>query len=703
MQINKKIYSTLIISLLTLSMIAIAIPMVSALDGPPALFATPFGPGVPTTVKTTGNVGDRISVLANATDGTPAAAFTTVTAYWDSLSGIMLGTTSADVNGHYRIDVVIPSAVTGAHFIIVKDSGDANYTTFTVEPKVTAATVPPAPGPVRVLPGDSLTVTGHGYAAGDEMTLSLVADGLNTVAITTPVVETNSTGSFTATIVIPAIAVANYSLYNVTAADEVPSTAVFEISIDYYMILAPNSGPTGITTIISGRIPASKAYEIRFNAAPIATGTSSATGDYSESYTIPSVLSTGQYQVMIVWDTSLNRTANFTVNAPPTITLGATAGVAGTVVTIDGSTFSKYATITLYFGTTVVNSTATDSRFGPTNAFTGNFAEEFVVPALAPGVYAVKVVDQYGASTQPIYTFTINPTPVTTVALNGATYSQGDALSFTFYTTETSILGGPACVIRSPAGIVFWSTKITDWTLTTIGVTQRALYQDQLFSGSQAVLPADAPLGTWNWTITYTPVSTGLSTKATGLFTVTAPATLDSIMTKLDDVQGNITDAITTSEGVIIDSLDGLDAQLTSISSNVASISTTVGTINTAVSNLNIGTLGSDVMAIADDVATIITDLGTLTANVDDIGLEVTEINDGVATIETDLGTLSGTVTSIDDGVATIETEVGTVKADVQGLSEVDMTPVWIAVVLSLIAAIAAVFAVITIRSKIAG
>ncbi|PVX23637.1 MAG: hypothetical protein CW691_10110, partial [Candidatus Bathyarchaeum sp.] len=685
MQINKKIYSTLIISLLALSMIAVAIPMVSAIAGPPALFATPAF-GTPVTEVTGGPVGSRVSIIANSTHGTPAAPFTLVTAYWDSLTGKVLGTVSADVNGYFRIDAVIPSAITGDHYVIVKDSGDAAYAVYTVVPIVTAASVPPVPGPVRVLPGDSLTVTGHGYAPGDEMTITLVATGsvTNTVTITTPVVETNSTGSFTATIVIPAIAAANYSTYDVTAEDEAAGSDTFEINIDYYIILTPNGGPTGITTVIAGRIPASKAYEVRFNAAPIATGTSSATGTYSESYAIPSVLSTGTYEVMIVWDTSINRTADFEVTAPPTITLGATTGVAGTVVTINGFTFSRYATITLYFGTTVVNSTAMDSRFGPTSAATGNFAEEFVVPALTPGVYAVKVVDQYGATTQPIYTFVITPTPVTTVALNGAAYMQGDALSFTFRTTETSITAGPVCVIRSPAGVVYWSGAA--WTLTTSGVTMSVLYQDQLFNGNPAVLPADAPLGAWNWTITYTPISTGVSTKATGVFSVSAPATLDAIMTKLDDVQGNITEAITTSEGVIINNLNGLDAKLTSITNSIASISTTVGTINTAVSNLNIGTLGSDVMEIAGDVATIQTSLGALTADLDAIGLEVTDISGTVATIETDLGTLSGTVTSIDDGVATIETEVGTVKADVQGLSEVDMTPVWIAVVLSLVA-----------------
>jgi len=83
---------------------------------------------------------------------------------------------------------------------------------------------------------------------------------------------------------------------------------------------------------------------------------------------------------------------------------------------------------------------------------------------------------------------------------------------------------------------------------------------------------------------------------------------------------------------------------------------------------------------------------------------KVTSISGDVATVSTTLGTLQGTVTSIDGKVATIETDVGTIQANIADLDVgVDLTPVWIAVVLSVVAAIAACFAVITIRQKIAG
>ena len=59
----------------------------------------------------------------------------------------------------------------------------------------------------------------------------------------------------------------------------------------------------------------------------------------------------------------------------------------------------------------------------------------------------------------------------------------------------------------------------------------------------------------------------------------------------------------------------------------------------------------------------------------------------------------------MDGDVATIKTDLGTVKtnvASISGFLPVDMTPIWIAVILSLVAAVAAIYAVVVIRGKIA-
>ncbi|MFA5364418.1 MAG: hypothetical protein WC325_04465 [Candidatus Bathyarchaeia archaeon] len=707
MQINKKLYTTFVIAILTLSILAAAIPMASAEITTAPFVVTHLG----TTAVPGGAVGTVVDVVGNATSGA-ASPFSTVRVYWDALSGAVLGTGSADVNGAYRIAVTIPAAVFGTHYLVVNDGEtESEGTAFAVSPVIYVSTIPPTYGTPRALPGDSLSISGHGFAAYDAIAITFhngtFGDPL-TITLTSPAITSNATGSWSATILVPStITYADFGDFTVNATDEADNWAVKTVTVDYYIGCSPAAGPVGITTTISGRIQPSVAYTIRFNGATIGSGTTAADGAYSMPYTIPSVLSTGGYTVDIVWATINTRDTTFTVNPSPTIVLGASSGYVGDVVTISGSGFSSGATITLYFNDIIVNSTAMDSHFGPTR--TGAFAGQlpsgltFVVPSVSSTVYAVKVVDQYGATSALVY-FTVNPTPVTNIALRANAYFQGDVLSFSITTTDRFASDQCTVTVKDPSGLTWWTAV---WMLdeTSTGV-YNMLYQNQMVNNNYLMLSADAPTtGSWNWTITYIATVKGAG-KATGLFTVAVPPTTQTVLDQLEVVRSNITAAITTSQGVIITNLNGLDAKLTSITNNIATIQTTVGSIQTSVSNLNIGSLGSDVMAIADDVATIMTDIGTLQADVSDLGMSVTSIEGDVATIQTDLGTLQGTVTSIDDGVATIQTDVGAVQLDVTDVlakAEVDMTPVWIAVVLSLVAAIAAIFAVITIRSKIAG
>jgi chromosome segregation ATPase len=206
------------------------------------------------------------------------------------------------------------------------------------------------------------------------------------------------------------------------------------------------------------------------------------------------------------------------------------------------------------------------------------------------------------------------------------------------------------------------------------------------------------------------------------MFTVVAKPNQQDVLDALDDLEGTITGLMTTSEGKIIAAintktgtimteLSALSPKLQGIEDTVIIIATMLGEVQVDIAALDmsaLNTLGVDITAIKGDVATIKTNIGTVNTKVSNLDPVIGAIAGQNAEIQTKLGTLEGTITSIEGNTATIETKVGTLQADLTSdiadiPGKVDMMPVWIAVVLSLIAAIAAIFAVITIRQKIAG
>jgi len=157
---------------------------------------------------------------------------------------------------------------------------------------------------------------------------------------------------------------------------------------------------------------------------------------------------------------------------------------------------------------------------------------------------------------------------------------------------------------------------------------------------------------------------------------------------------------VTTEGDPFIEQLTYISALLISINGSTATIQTTLGELQLDVANIN-----AAITALDGDVATISSDIGTIKTSLTSIGATVTSISNGVATIQTNLGTVNGTVTSIEGDVATIQTDLGTVKTNVAAIKAflpVDVTPIWVAVILSLVAAIAAIYAVVVIRGKIA-
>jgi archaellum component FlaC len=189
---------------------------------------------------------------------------------------------------------------------------------------------------------------------------------------------------------------------------------------------------------------------------------------------------------------------------------------------------------------------------------------------------------------------------------------------------------------------------------------------------------------------------------------------LDSLHAKIDSINGTVA-TIKTDVGTIKTDVASIKAKVMEIKDGIAVIQTSLGEVKTSLSSIN-----AKLVSLDETVATISTAVGEIKTGVDSIGLKVQDINGTVATIKTDVGTISGKVTSIDGNVATIKTDVGTVKTDISAVKssvgDVEdsvktvsgtisglIWPIWVAVILSLIAAIAAIYVVVTIHRKIAG
>lgn len=281
------------------------------------------------------------------------------------------------------------------------------------------------------------------------------------------------------------------------------------------------------------------------------------------------------------------------------------------------------------------------------------------------------------------------------------------------------------------------STSPTDVILRIVDPMGLIWYQEavtagewQMISGAYQIpydtldltwwpITSDAPLGTWNFTCWNSGATLILDTN---MFTVVAKPNQQDVLDALDDLEGTITGLMTTSEGKIVAAintktgtimtdLNALSPKIQGIEDTVVIIATMLGEVKIDLANLDmsaLASLGVDITAIKGEVATIKTNIGTVSTKVSNLDPVVGAIAGQLVEVQTSIGTLDGKLVAIDGKTATIETRVGTLQADLTSdiadiPSKVDMMPVWIAVVLSLIAAIAAIFTVITIRQKIAG
>jgi len=670
---NKKLLSTVLVTLITLTLFSVVIPIASAVG------TVGLAPGH-------GPVGTKVTVMV---DDTTIGGLVKI--YWDSVKdwdgtagflaeGYAIGSTAT-------ITIVIPEALAGDHYVIAKDaeSGTSNYNLFTVDSKIVLT-------PDYGIIGDTITVKGTGFAKESPITLSGIS-GIVTIPTT---VKTSALGSFTCTFKIPTGTVDDP--YTITATDGVNS-ATDVLTVGKYITLSPKKGLVGSTVTITGRGFAPEGtVDIRWymgggSVTLVDDYPIDSVGDFSTTFEVPLVndpTAPGvEYGVGALDSEDGYAEATFTVIMSATIKLDPKSGKADDTITITGSWFTPEKKVSFTFDTTTLATSPT-----PVYAeLDGSFTCTFKVPKVAEDTYTVKATDEMGLTASKTFTVTVLLVEIRTRANE---YLQGDIMSIYGNCSEAQ---DAVLLITDPNGVMFWATEI--WAGNWMEIDDWFVLP--YLSGSWLPLgiwhlPSDAPLGTWNFTAYDTWPNPDAEILDTNLFTVVSSPSIQMVLDRLDELDASITDLVTTSEGNIL-----------------ALVTTARGDILA-----NLDELDAKIIAIDDAVATIDTALGTVKTSVDSIALKVTSIEGDVATIETTLGTIQGKVTSIDGTVATIKTDLGTVKTDVSSVkttatetkTAADATKtsvaslttiIYVAIALSLIAAIAAIFSVVQVSRKIAG
>src|SRR3989454_663076 len=236
-------------------------------------------------------------------------------------------------------------------------------------------------------------------------------------------------------------------------------TAVYRISA---ISLNPTSGPAGTTVTVTGiNFKGNTAITTTYDGAAITTNpatiTTTSTGGFTESITIPSTSTAGPHTVSAKSSGSNLASAQFTVTTTPlsTITLNPTSGPTGTSDTGTASNFVASSTVTIALdGTNLATTPAT-----VTTTSTGSFSASVTIPSSATAApHTISATDASANSASAQFTvttpaITLNPTsgPTgTSVTVTGSNFVASSTVTIAL--DGTNLATTPATVTTTSTG-----------------------------------------------------------------------------------------------------------------------------------------------------------------------------------------------------------------------------------------------------------
>jgi hypothetical protein len=572
------------------------------------------------------------------------------------------GIITVDSGGNFVADVVVPQGVNiddDYKITVTSSTAQTAYKSFEITAKAKSSVTPEFGAQ-----GTGITVSGTNYPkiSGLKLTVDLVDATTLGFLANIGSATTLADGSFSKSLFVPAYTSGNYKIKAYNSTVNISSTTSFTIGY-IVLLLSKTSAPAGCSTVVltgSGFTP-SGAYNITIGTKTlVSSGTATSAGIVSETLTIPS-LAAGIYDVKVFdKNTGIKVTTPFTITYNTQLTLSPSSAPTGYNVTLSGKGF-RYSSTSISF--VVYNKTASGATYAiwTMNALHTTPAVPAVVNStgfvdgwwnfnakaikLSNGLYYVNATDANGFKAQAQLTI-INK--VVSCAPRKTTFLIGDTISFNIQHSFGNVapVVDSKITIKDPDGtVVFRGDKLTTLCWVKSGDYYVVPYSAQTAGGNPMVLADDAPLGTWTWKW---PDGNG-DTIASGSFTVAASAVSET-NAKIDALSKQVTDLKTAS-----------DAAKTAADAAKTAASSAQTTAQSAV------TAATDAKTAATDAKTAATAVGT----------------------KADAATAAANAAKAAADAA---------KAAADGLT----TMVYVAIAASVVAALAAIFAVMQITKKIA-
>ncbi len=295
----------------------------------------------------------------------------------------------------------VPTGPAGAKNVTVTtDLGDTSNVpppTFTITPSITLSSS-------TAQPGAPITVTGTGFGAN--LVASITIDSV----LMTSVPTNPTTGSFSATVTIPP---GSSGTHTVAASDTLANSASATYTIVPTITISPNNVTGGAQATLSGNnFATSSTVTVSIDGVNITTGSTTSTGSFSLSLTIPQ--GAGGYHTINVID-SLGNTATNTDNIVKSLSINPASATVGAQVTINGSAFAASTSVAL-----TIDGAALTTL---TSSINGSFTYSLIVPQNTGGSHTIAATDAMGNSTST--TFTINPS----VTANPSSFTSGSQIT----------------------------------------------------------------------------------------------------------------------------------------------------------------------------------------------------------------------------------------------------------------------------------